>query len=298
MKVKIKSCFAVFVMMMGMLLSAMTASAYQSENAQGIPESLVIDEIPATDSGTDGVFTESASVTEEGANGTAVAGEAQTMGGDMAAGESADAGNESVLNGTAEGSQTVNGDANAEGSQLVGTVQGSGTGDTPFSIPGNGLLLDDKSEDGTKQFLTIRTKNGNTFFMVLDRSNNTENVYMLSMIDENDLAEFIEDAQDKPKTETPSLVIPQKEAPSTDLEPTEEKGQAEKELKKNQSSGMNTGTVFILIVILAGGIGGFYYLKVIKPNREEEDVEMEDLEFQEDESYINEDEVSDEDGGE
>ena len=56
----------------------------------------------------------------------------------------------------------------------------------PFSVPGNGQLADDLSGDESKQFLTIQTKNGNTFFMVLDRSNNTENVYMLSMIDEND----------------------------------------------------------------------------------------------------------------
>ena len=51
--------------------------------------------------------------------------------------------------------------------------------------------LDDKSNDSTKQFLTVQTKNGNTFFLVLDRSGTTENVYMLSMVDENDLAEFV-----------------------------------------------------------------------------------------------------------
>lgn len=56
--------------------------------------------------------------------------------------------------------------------------------ETPFSVPGNGELLDDKKEDESKEFLTIQTKNGNTFFLILDRSSNTENVYMLSMIDE------------------------------------------------------------------------------------------------------------------
>ena len=39
---------------------------------------------------------------------------------------------------------------------------------TPFSVPGNGQLLDDKTDDDTKQFLTVQTKNGNTFFLVLD----------------------------------------------------------------------------------------------------------------------------------
>lgn len=55
---------------------------------------------------------------------------------------------------------------------------------TPFSVPGNGQILDDKNNDSTKQFLTVQTKNGNTFFLVLDRSSSTENVYMLSMVDE------------------------------------------------------------------------------------------------------------------
>lgn len=77
-----------------------------------------------------------------------------------------------------------------------------------FSIPGNGEVLDDKTDDGTKEFLTIQTKNGNTFFLVLDRSSNTENVYMLSMIDENDLAEFMDETQTE---ETPQVVIPETE---------------------------------------------------------------------------------------
>ena len=80
---------------------------------------------------------------------------------------------------------------------------------TPFSVPGNGQILDDKNNDSTKQFLTVQTKNGNTFFLVLDRSSSTENVYMLSMVDENDLAEFV--PEKKPQTETPSVVIPETE---------------------------------------------------------------------------------------
>lgn len=37
------------------------------------------------------------------------------------------------------------------------------------------------------------------FFLVLDRSRNAENAYMLSMIDENDLADFIEENQMEPE---------------------------------------------------------------------------------------------------
>lgn len=158
---------------------------------------------------------------------------------------------------------------------------------TPFSVPGNGQLVDDKTDDDTKQFLTIQTKNGNTFFLVLDRSSNTENVYMLSMIDENDLAEFTEGtpAVAEPETETPQVVIPEQEETEPETEP------------EKQPEGRNSGALLALALLLAGGIGGFYYLKVVKPKKEEEDADSEDLEFDDGEP-INEDEPGDSGDGE
>ena len=168
-----------------------------------------------------------------------------------------------------------------------GRVQG-----TPFSVPGNGQLVDDMEDDESKQFLTIQTKNGNTFFMVLDRSNNTENVYMLSMVDENDLAEFIGETEEEPDTEQPSVVIPETENPSVPDEPETEE---EPEEKKD---GMNTGALLAVIVLLAGGIGGFYYFKVLKPRQDEDEADGEDLEFYDGGAYINEDQDRSDDGGE
>lgn len=172
-----------------------------------------------------------------------------------------------------------------EGSQ--GRVQG-----TPFSVPGNGQLVDDMADDESKQFLTIQTKNGNTFFMVLDRSNNTENVYMLSMIDENDLAEFIGETKEEPEQEQPSVIIPETEKPSAPEEPETETEQEEKK------GGMNTGALFAVIVLLAGGIGGFYYFKVLKPRQDEDEMDGEDLEFYDGGAYINEDKDDSDDEGE
>lgn len=79
------------------------------------------------------------------------------------------------------------------------------TEETPFSVPGNGSLADDKSGDSTKEFLTVQTKNGNTFFLVLDRSSNKENVYMLSMIDEDDLAELLRKQRNRKQNSQQSL---------------------------------------------------------------------------------------------
>ena len=79
-----------------------------------------------------------------------------------------------------------------EKAEDTGRVTGE-SNNSAFSTPGNAQLVDDKENDDTKQFLTIQTKKGNTFYMVIDRSSNTENVYMMSLVDENDLAEFLDE---------------------------------------------------------------------------------------------------------
>ena len=147
-------------------------------------------------------------------------------------------------------------------------------------------VLIGKTNDDTKEFLTIQTKNGNTFFLVLDRSSNTENVYMLSMIDENDLAEFIENTSEmnvETETEAAQVVIPESETI-----PEETEVETEKEQEK-EKTGVSTGVLLAALLLLAGGIGGFYYLKVVKPKKAEEAADEEDLEFYDGGAYINED---------
>ena len=82
--------------------------------------------------------------------------------------------------------------------QEDGTDQG-----TAFTTPGNGEVKDDITDDSTKEFLTVTTKNNNTFYIVIDRSATSQNVYMLSQIDENDLSEFLD------KDSTATVVTPQ-----------------------------------------------------------------------------------------
>lgn len=156
--------------------------------------------------------------------------------------------------------------------------------ETPFSVPGNGELLDDKKEDESKEFLTIQTKNGNTFFLILDRSSNTENVYMLSMIDESDLAEFVDETKTK---EEPEVVIPETTPEESTIEP-------ETEVKNPQENrGMNLGAMAAIGILAAAGIGAGYYLKVVKPKKEEDEEDAEDLEFYDGGAYVNEEQQED-----
>ena len=169
-------------------------------------------------------------------------------------------------------------------------VQEVGEDGTPFSVPGNGQLLDDITDDSTKQFITVQTKNNQTFFMVIDRAQSTENVYMLSLIDEYDLSEFLKDAESGtsgvvlPGTEEKNEAVPE----TTDTPKTEEPEEPKKD---------NTTSLLIMIaVIFAAAIGGGYYFKVYKPKKEaaedsEEGIEEDEFdETYEDEEYEDESE--------
>lgn len=149
-----------------------------------------------------------------------------------------------------------------------------------FSTPGNGEL-GDAITSGNKDFYTIHTKNNNTFYLVIDHSGSTDNVYMLSMIDENDLSEFMEDAAEVPE-ESQVVVVPeetQEVEPETEPEPEQE---AEPE---------GNASLMTLLVLATIGVGGaLYYFKVYKPKKEDDEYESEGMETEDGLETENEDE--------
>ena len=160
-----------------------------------------------------------------------------------------------------------------EKAEDTGRVTGE-SNNSAFSTPGNAQLVDDKENDDTKQFLTIQTKKGNTFYMVIDRSSNTENVYMMSLVDENDLAEFLDETEKDKETEESTVVIPETTA------------EEETKVKKEEKSGMN---VKGLAAIVVAAILGFAGIAVYKKHgrSKDEDYVSEQLEFS-DGPYVNE----------
>ena len=133
-----------------------------------------------------------------------------------------------------------------------------------FTTPGNGNLGDQIRNSGGKDFYTVHTKNNNTFYLVIDHANSTENVYMLSLIDENDLAEFLEEKQtDESKTSAP-VIIPE-------TKPQVETTEAEKK-QEREASGTPGQSNMILIILLVAGIGGAaYYFMIYRPGHEEDE---------------------------
>jgi len=156
----------------------------------------------------------------------------------------------------------------------------------PFTIAGNGEVEDNMVDDPSKEFFTVKTKDGNTFFLVIDRARNSENVYMLSMIDEYDLQEFLDDEErnGKQEEETPAVVLPEtKPEPTPDVEIEEP--------KEESSGGMNKILLLVFVAAL-GGAGAFFYFYIYKPKPKEETPQSENLETDQSLTTVNEDNQS------
>lgn len=148
-----------------------------------------------------------------------------------------------------------------------------------FAVEGNGKLLDDAKNDETKEFLTVQTKNNQTFFVVIDRSANANNVYMLSLIDEDDLSEFTRDGDGKKA----SLMLPEQEEKTQEDNIAEEEEKKEKEAmaeeQKKQGDIIRTGiyiSAFALLLTVFCML--YYYLKFYRPKKDEENAGSENLE--------------------
>jgi len=127
----------------------------------------------------------------------------------------------------------------------------------PLTPPGNMNIVDDisgaQAED--KQFITVVTKSGAYFYIIIDRAGNRENVHFLNLVDESDLLAILEGGNTQ--TTRQLAAEPVMAAPLPAAEP-------ESDVEPEQS---NTGGLIILVVLLAAAGGVVYYLKAVKPKK-------------------------------
>ncbi|QII81222.1 DUF4366 domain-containing protein [Jeotgalibaca arthritidis] len=184
---------------------------------------------------------------------------------------------------------------------------------TALTPDGNLTLVDDVSGEQAedKQFVTVISKNGNYFYLVIDRAGDRQNVYFLNLVDEEDLLTLIE--EDKPKQqEVPQIcncinlceegkIDPNCSLCRNDLtkctgKPLTPTSPPEPEKEKNKGMG---GILLLLIVGMAGG--GIYYFKVLKDKQNTKgNTLLDDYDFddEEDDEYEYETEIDDEDESE
>ncbi|WP_313120873.1 CD1107 family mobile element protein [Proteiniclasticum ruminis] len=130
----------------------------------------------------------------------------------------------------------------------------------PLTPEGNLTIVDDLEGEQTedKQFITVKTKAGNTFYLIIDRAGKENNVYFLNMVDEADLRALMEEDG----TLEPLLgegAVPT--VPEPEPEPTPE---PETEVEEPVPAKiMNPLPIVVVLLILLGG--GLWYFKLRKP---------------------------------
>ena len=114
---------------------------------------------------------------------------------------------------------------------------------------------------------------------------------MLSMIDEYDLQEFLDDEErnGKQEEETPAVVLPEtKPEPTPDVEIEEP--------QEESSGGMNKILLLVFVAAL-GGAGAFFYFYIYKPKPKEETPMSENMETDQSLATVNEDNQSSDENG-
>lgn len=152
----------------------------------------------------------------------------------------------------------------------------------PLTPDGNLTLVDDygSMEAGGKQFITVVTKKGNYFYIIIDRDDEgDETVHFLNMVDEADLFSLMDDeeAQNYIKSITGEDEESSPTPPPT-VAPVEE---PEKEERSSSPLG-----VLLLLLLIGGGTAGYFYYAGKKKQDVLPTYEDPDADYNEEEDYL------------
>ena len=161
----------------------------------------------------------------------------------------------------------------------------------PLTPDGNLSLIDDIEGEAAedKQFIVVQSKNGNYFYIIVDRAAEGENtVHFLNQVDEADLIALMEDGSGKAQapaictckdkckagavnTACPVCSVNMGKCVGAEPEP-EPAPEPEPEPEKPGNAGM------ILLVLAVMGIGGgaAWYFKIYRPKHQQADQPEED----------------------
>ena len=193
---------------------------------------------------------------------------------------------------------------------LLGMLGGGLNGGAALTPDGNLSLIDDIGSPTAsgKQFITVETKNGNVFYLIIDRDDEgEETVHFLNQVDEADLMALTEDGE---KAETPIVCTCTEKCQAgavntacpvcvknlSECIGTEQKAAEPTEPENPEpEKKSNTGAILAVLLILAAGGGAAVYFLVLKPKQGKKvPADLDDFDLEDEEEYLTEDEETEE----
>lgn len=128
----------------------------------------------------------------------------------------------------------------------------------PFTPAGTGTVADNATDGDGKEFFTVVTEDENVFYLIIDRQRDSENVYLLNTVTEEDLMALAEKSSGTSQSAVPTPAP--EPTPQPDPEPT-----SEPEPPAPEKS--NSGTILLVLLAVLGVGGAGYYFKIVKPKQ-------------------------------